>query len=265
NGKEYSEDLGLNWNDYGARWYDPTIARWNAVDPLASDMASWSPYNYTFNNPLKFTDPTGMSPDDIIIGNEDLEKRWQAFENLQKLTNDVLTMDSRGKVTIAEKGGANTDKNLTDGTQLVSDLINDNNTTTIELGTGRGNGTFPVNESTDTEIRALAQEDFEYGANVYVTGADPTTANADGSRGLAGGAFITLGHELNHARDLVTSNFDRTVLSPVIDFDPTPVRVTNQFSKRELNTRIFENKLRNEQGLKARALPLPLSAIKFRF
>ncbi len=48
--------------DYGARWYDPAIARWTSVDPLASSMASWSPYNYVFNNPLKYTDPTGMAP-----------------------------------------------------------------------------------------------------------------------------------------------------------------------------------------------------------
>ena len=62
NGKELNEDLGLNWMDYGARWYDPSIARWNAVDPLASDaeLVGWSPYAYVWNNPLKFSDPTGM-------------------------------------------------------------------------------------------------------------------------------------------------------------------------------------------------------------
>ncbi len=60
NGKELDEETGLYY--YGARYYDARTSVWLAVDPLAEEMPGWSPYNYTFNNPIAFTDPDGNKP-----------------------------------------------------------------------------------------------------------------------------------------------------------------------------------------------------------
>lgn len=56
--KELDKETGLYY--YGARYQDPKLGIFISVDPLAEKMPNYSAYVYTFNNPIKFTDPTGM-------------------------------------------------------------------------------------------------------------------------------------------------------------------------------------------------------------
>ncbi len=79
NGKEMDRMYGLDWYDYGARIYNPTMGRFTTMDPLAEKYYSISPYAYCLNNPMRFTDPTGMAV------TEDEEKTTYTGEDAQNM------------------------------------------------------------------------------------------------------------------------------------------------------------------------------------
>ncbi|MFD0766156.1 DUF6443 domain-containing protein [Mucilaginibacter lutimaris] len=64
NKKELQEEL--NQYDYGARFYDPVIARFTTMDPHTDEHPDYTPFNYAYNNPGLVVDPDGK--DGVVSG-----------------------------------------------------------------------------------------------------------------------------------------------------------------------------------------------------
>lgn len=62
-GKELQDEF-LDWYSFDWRNYDPAMGRFFNVDPLAELAPDWTPYRYGFNNPVYWSDPTGLYEDD---------------------------------------------------------------------------------------------------------------------------------------------------------------------------------------------------------
>ncbi|WP_153798790.1 RHS repeat domain-containing protein [Foetidibacter luteolus] len=60
-GKEKDDEIKGEGNsiDYGARMYDSRLGRWLSIDKQADKYPDMTPYGYSLNNPIKFTDLDG--------------------------------------------------------------------------------------------------------------------------------------------------------------------------------------------------------------
>ncbi|MDQ7917834.1 RHS repeat-associated core domain-containing protein [Mesonia sp. MT50] len=98
NGKELDEETGNYY--YGARYYNPKWSIWLSVDPMAEKYPSFSSYAYTLQNPIRYTDPTGM----VVEEGKAVPPNW--YRN--KSTNDVEYYEGSGEKDGYENLGAST-------------------------------------------------------------------------------------------------------------------------------------------------------------
>jgi len=100
NGKELQDELSLSTIDFGWRQYDPTIARWHVVDPLADRRHWMTPFNYVQNNPLSRFDPNGLT--DFTLNKT--TGAVKEVKNTDSKTDRIVKTDKHGNPKIKGEG-----------------------------------------------------------------------------------------------------------------------------------------------------------------
>jgi RHS repeat-associated protein len=126
-------EFGSGLYYYGARWYDPTLGRFVQADTIVpGGVQGLDRYAYTFNNPLKYTDPSGhdiCDADGNCNNNESIEAslyRYGIFIEAKMKERDKLQIlieaSSMGTVLSCIKGNCSSFNTESDFREVMGDV-----------------------------------------------------------------------------------------------------------------------------------------------
>jgi len=202
-GKKWDDEFGVNLYNFPARDYDPMIGRWLSVDPVANEFPNYSPYNYAYNNPLAFNDPTGKSGEAVI----ERDKKGKETGNVivsanlifygsqatpktaQAITNEIQTLYNAVGATVSSNG-----KNYDVKFNVTFQVVSEKQAQQLASGnTDIKNNFVEISESNE-----MGRSFMDLGGN---SGSFVTTDNL--------GTSTTASHEYGHGLGLEHSSSDQ--------------------------------------------------------
>ncbi|WP_031495434.1 RHS repeat-associated core domain-containing protein [Bryobacter aggregatus] len=185
-GKERDAETGLDY--FGARYMSSAQGRFTSPDPLLNsgrpdNPQSWNRYTYGFNNPLRFTDPTGLFNWDSSLGGDASDEQLRKTM-AKKEANRIIKQ--RKNITTALNKMAKSKDSALSGVASAYGSAGDNNGVTIAAG--------PVTPGAAAQAENAVPLGYDSRGNAEVTVTVPQNASGNG-------LFISLAHEGAHVQD----------------------------------------------------------------
>ena len=150
--------------DFGARMYNPTIARWTTSDPMSEKYYGISPYVYCLGNPISIIDPNGMDiwtmdeKGNVVWVKESDDHRLYYMNNDGLLSDDYVSVSDRSILDDLTKTEAKVDGGAKVSSHTSKSGINDifkvfkfaSDKTKVEWAVHRNGDTYTIGTKHDS-------------------------------------------------------------------------------------------------------------------